>query len=385
MRRQSKIAIRPGGSVPALACLLFLGIAGVGAQGTPTISTFQLDADCIRFDNPTAVVNGEIVYVSFTAYDWAVEHAVAAWSPERGFTIPMRRALPIDDAVPAEATLIYRDASVPDSAFKGATVTWSNAPATISLNLAHLPEPNTTDTQERDEILAVMTHETGHALGLGDVPPPGVTIRECANMLMKRSVDKGGGPFTLPQAGDIALYCMRWGGSVCQGIRSLATPALPTSTSRSAAWPDPMIPMVGNDAVRYRFFVVTCEGLPTVAITPEQVGGDALTIDRSLGCVRAPAGMLFQLNRDDDVQSTVLTNGEGELSVELPSGVDAELTLPEGAWGGFPSLVGYEPLEQGRHLSADDPACTFGPDGVCEAVYILIPQAGRIAERQVSM
>ena len=42
----------------------------------------------------------------------------------------------------------------------------------------------------------MVTHETGHALGLGDVPTPGVNIRECANMLMKRSVDKGGGHFT---------------------------------------------------------------------------------------------------------------------------------------------------------------------------------------------
>ena len=70
----------------------------------------------------------------------------------------------------------------------------------------------------------MVTHETGHALGLGDVPTPGVNIRECANMLMKRSVDKGGGHFTEPQPADVALYCMRWGGTICgNGPAPIAT------------------------------------------------------------------------------------------------------------------------------------------------------------------
>ena len=98
--------------------------------------------------------------------------------------------------MPEEANLIYRDAMIPGTAFKGVTVTWTHAPATITLNRATLPTPETTDPVEQELIRAVVTHETGHALGLGDVPAPGVNIRECANMLMKRSVDKGGGQFS---------------------------------------------------------------------------------------------------------------------------------------------------------------------------------------------
>jgi hypothetical protein len=204
--------------------LLVLGLAGVGAQSTPTptpspnparTAVPSLDPDCVRFDDPTAVVNGEIVFAGYTAYRFALDHAVAAWSPERGFAVPFREAVPTDATVPPEANLIYRDVRIPGSGFKGVTVTWSHAPATVTLNLAALPPPETADPRDQERLLAVVTHETGHALGLGDVPTPGVNIRECANMLMKRSVDKGGGAFTEPQPGDIALYCMRWSAPIC--------------------------------------------------------------------------------------------------------------------------------------------------------------------------
>ena len=178
-------------------------------------SPASLDPACIRFDDPNAVVNGEIVYAGFTAYEAALDHAVDAWSPARGFAIAFREATPAGDAVPEDANLIYRDVEIPGSAFKGVTVTWTNAPATITLNRSTLPPPETTDPLQQELILAVVTHETGHALGLGDVPTPGVNIRECANMLMKRSVDKGGGQFTEPQPADVALYCLRWGGTIC--------------------------------------------------------------------------------------------------------------------------------------------------------------------------
>jgi hypothetical protein len=362
--------MRTDGGFLIVACLLVLGITGTGAQATPTTASSALDADCSRFNDPSAVVDGEIVYTSFTAYDWALDHAVKAWSPDRGFAIPLRNSPPIDGAVPPDATLIYRDADVPGSAFKGVTVTWSNAPATVTLNLAQLPAPDTNDPQEREEILAVMTHETGHALGLGDVPPPGVTIRECANMLMKRSVDKGGGAFTLPQPGDVALYCLRWGGQVC-GQNGLARPAaLPPPLPRAPVATGAVAESAGA-GVTYRVRVVTCSGLPAGAITAAQVEHG----DGSLGCVRAPAGMLFYLNRDDNVQLTEFTNSRGELSVVLPEGVAGEITTPQGVGGGFPSLVGYEPVEQILLLSADEPACNSGPASVCQDVYVLVPTA----------
>src|SRR5215212_3285378 len=201
-------------------------LGSTGARATQAAPPSRsLDPACIRFIDPNAVVNGEIVYAGFTAYEVGLDHAVDAWSPARGFAIAFREAVPAGDTVPEEANLIYRDVEIPGSAFKGVTVTWAHAPATVTLNRSMLPPPQTIDPLEQEMIRAVVTHETGHALGLGDVPTPGVNIRECANMLMKRSVDKGGGRFTEPQPADVALYCMRWGGTVCgEDPRLIATP-----------------------------------------------------------------------------------------------------------------------------------------------------------------
>ena len=110
----------------------------------------SLDPACIRFDDPNAVVNGEIVHAEFTAYDFGLEHAVGAWSPARGFAIAFREATPSGDAVPEEANLIYRDVEIPGSAFKGVTATWAHAPATVTLNRSMLPPPETTDPLEQD-------------------------------------------------------------------------------------------------------------------------------------------------------------------------------------------------------------------------------------------
>ena len=207
---------RAGPILLIVLCLLLQLLGSAGARATQTApSPVSLDPACIRFDDPNAVLNGEIVYARFTAYEAALDHAVDAWSPARGFAIAFRQATPAGDAVPADANLIYRDVEIPGSAFKGVTVTWAHAPTTITLNRSTLPPPETTDPLQQELIRAVVTHETGHALGLGDVPTPGVNIRECANMLMKRSVDKGGGHFTEPQPADVALYCMRWGGTIC--------------------------------------------------------------------------------------------------------------------------------------------------------------------------
>src|SRR5688500_12859223 len=99
-------------SLPIVLALLLLGLAGATARQTTT-SLPSLDPSCVRFDDPNAVVNGEIVYAGFTAYERGLDHALAAWSPDRGFAIALREAAPTGDAVPEEANLIYRDVSIP--------------------------------------------------------------------------------------------------------------------------------------------------------------------------------------------------------------------------------------------------------------------------------
>src|SRR5215204_1806696 len=351
---------RAGRILLIVLCLLLplLGSAGARATQTAPLSR-SLDPACIRFDDPNAVVNGEIVYAGFTAYDAALDHAVDAWSPARGFAIAFREATPAGDAVPEEANLIYRDVEIPGSAFKGVTVTWTHAPATITLNRSTLPSPDTTDLLQQELIRAVMTHETGHALGLGDVPAPGVNIRECANMLMKRSVDKGGGRFTEPQPADTALYCMRWGGTICGDNSQAIESPIPAVQSQT------MTP--------YRYLVVTCDGIPERDITPDQVESDSLLTDSGSRCVRAPAGVLFHVHLSDGATKIELTDRRGEFAVQKPSGIGVEVDMPQGVNGRFPSLLGYQPLDVFDRIPANDPTCPPGSAEVCKRVYVLVP------------
>jgi hypothetical protein len=356
-------------------CLLWLlGSAGATAMQTAP-SPASLDPACIRFDDPNAVVNGEIVYAGFTAYASGLDHAVAAWSPARGFAIAFREAVPTGDAVPGEANLIYRDVEIPGSAFKGVTVTWTHAPATITLNRSTLPPPETTDPLQQELIRAVVTHETGHALGLGDVPVPGVNIRECANMLMKRSVDKGGGHVTEPQPADIALYCMRWGGAICgDDPRPIATPVLDQGLALEPhAVASPVSPVEDQPTTTYHYLVVTCQRLPEGRITPEQVERDSLPTGTGSRCVRAPAGILFHIHRDDGNSAVVLTDRWGKFAVQKPDGIGVEVDMPQGVNGRFPSLLGYQPVEIFDRIPANDLACLPGTADVCKRVYVLAP------------
>ena len=351
-------------------CLVLLVLGGLGTRaGAP--SAQPLDPDCVQFHDPTAVSAGEVVYVGFTAYGAGLDHAVDAWAPERGFAVPFREVAPTGIAIPPEAHLVYRDATIPGAGFKGVTVAWSHAPVTITLNLATLPNPTTTDPQEQDLIKSVVTHETGHALGLGDVPRPGVRIQECAHMLMKRSAEKGG-TFIVPQPADIALYCMRWGGGVCgedppptitPGPGPEATPALaPTPT------PDP-----GRPTVTYRYFVVTCQQPPADAITPAQVESGALPADPPYACARAPVGVLLRVE-GDGFSEGVMTDERGELSFGKPDGVEVRIDIPETAKGQYESLPGYEPADPDHTIPASDPDCLPGATTECKRVYVLVPQ-----------
>jgi hypothetical protein len=354
--------------------LPLLGSAGATATQTAQ-SPPSLDPACIRFNDPNAVVNGEIVYADFTAYASGLDHALDAWSPVRGFAVAFREAIPAGDAVPQEANLIYRDVEIPGSAFKGVTVTWTHAPATITFNRSTLPDPGTTDPLQQELIRAVVTHETGHALGLGDVPTPGVNIRECANMLMKRSVDKGGGHLTEPQPADIVLYCMRWGGAICgDDPRPMVTPDPDQGLALEPhAAASPVSPIPGQPTTAYRYLVVTCQRLPDGVITPEHVESDRLLMDSGSGCSRAPAGVMFHVHLGDNATELALTDRHGEFAFQKPEGIEVEVDMPEGVNGRFPSLLGYQPLEIFDRIPADDPECPPGTAEVCKRVYVLIP------------
>jgi len=369
-------ATRTGRILPVVLGMLLQLLGSVGATAMQTASSLaSLDPACIRFDDPNAVVNGEIVYAGFTAYEAALDHALDAWSPARGFAIAFREATPAGDAVPEEANLIYRDVEIPGSAFKGVTVTWAHAPTTITLNRSMLPPPETTDPTQQELILAVVTHETGHALGLGDVPTPGVNIRECANMLMKRSVDKGGGHFTEPQPADVALYCMRWGGTICGDAPApIVTPdpaqglALAPHTVAS-----PARPAEGRPMTTYRYLVVTCERIPVEVITPKQVESDNVPAGSGSGCGRAPAGVQFHVHLGDGATEPALTDRRGEFAFQKPDGISVAVDMPQGVNGNFPSLLGYQPLDIFDRIPADDPACPPGTAEDCKRVYVLVP------------
>jgi hypothetical protein len=73
-----------------------------------------LDPSCIRFDDPNAVVNGEIVYAGFTAYELGLDHACRRLvsRPRLSPSPCAKQSLPAIQC-PEEANLIYRDAMIP--------------------------------------------------------------------------------------------------------------------------------------------------------------------------------------------------------------------------------------------------------------------------------
>jgi hypothetical protein len=194
-------------------------------------------------------------------------------------------------------------------------------------------------------------------------------------MLMKRSVDKGGGRLTEPQPADVALYCMRWGGTVCGDDPRPIVPPGPDQglALEPHAVASPVSPIPGQPTTAYRYLVVTCQGLPDGVITPAQVENDSLAIDVPQECVRAPAGVMFDVHLSDGTTELMLTDRRGEFAFHKPDGIGVEVDMPQGVNGRFPSLLGYQPLEIFDRIPANDPACPPGTADVCKRVYVLVP------------
>ena len=92
---------------------------------------------------------------------------------------------------------------------------------------------------------------------------------------------------------------------------------------------------------------------PGGVITPEQVESDSLLTDSGSRCVRAPAGVLFHVHRDDGATRVALTDRRGEFAFQKPDGIGVEVDMPEGVNGRFPSLLGYQPLEVFDRIPAE--------------------------------
>jgi hypothetical protein len=96
-------------------------------------------------------------------------------------------------------------------------------------------------------------------------------------------------------------------------------------------------------------------------------------MDSASRCIRAPAGVLFHVHRDDGSGEVVLTDRHGEFVFQKLDGVGVEVDMPEGANGRFPSLLGYQPIEVIDRIPANDPTCVPGTAQVCKRAYVLVP------------
>ena len=114
-----------------------------------------------------------------------------------------------------------------------------------------------------------------------------------------------------------------------------------------------------------------------MVITPEQVESDDLPTDSGSRCVRAPAGVLFHVHRDDGGSEVVLTDRQGEFAFQKPDGIGVEVDMPAGGNGSFPSLLGYQPLDIFDHIPASDPDCSPGTaevrSGLCPGAIVNCP------------
>src|SRR3712207_6661795 len=113
--------------------------------------------------------------------------------------------------------------------------------------------------------------------------------------------------------------------------------------------------------------------LPVADIVPDHVESSDLPTDAQRECVRAPAGVLFHIHRDDGSGEVALTNRWGEFAFQKPEGIGVDVDMPAGGNGRFPSLIGYQPVGVFDRIPASDPDCEPGTTEVCKRVYVLVP------------
>jgi hypothetical protein len=167
---------------------------------------------------------------------------------------------------------------------------------------------------------------------------------------------------------------MRWGGPVCgDDVEPLVV--LSPTTGRTPGPGRTISPASALDptSVTYRYVVVKCEQVPTREITPDEVGTDRSATDHPYGCARAPVGTLVHVHFDNGVNQGVLTDDRGEFTFHKPEGTSAEVSLPSGGNGRYPSLVGYKPLRAVDDIPESDPGCPATSPEPCLRTYILVP------------
>ena len=240
-------------------------------------------------------------------------------------------------------------------------MTWANAPSTITLNRSTLPPPETTDPLQQELIRAVVTHETGHALGLGRAHArrQHSRMREHAHEAECR---QGRGTLHRAATGRCRplLHAVGWNHLRQSSDADHHARRAPRAGLRAARHGAASPARRGPAHDRVSLSGRTCERIPQEVITPEQVESDSLPTDPGSFCVRAPAGVLFHVHLGDGVTELALTDGHGEFAFRKPDSVGVEVDMPEGVNGRFPSLLGYQPVDVFDRIPAMIPIVNVG-------------------------